>query len=251
MNYIAFPNLPEGPVGLAVTDGRISPEAGRKLLSDGKKLIKTSRHTGVYDAISYHPDIMLHHLGHNRIVYAPGTAVETLDALTGFGFELVKGASGLLPDYPYDIAYNVARVGRFYFHNLKYTDPVLKSELDKCGIEAVHVEQGYAKCSISIVDDCSIITSDAGIAKAAGKKGIDVLLVDYGQSILLPGLNYGFIGGCSGLVGKNMWAVNGDVCKLASCKAIFDFLSLKNIQVMSLSGEQVTDIGSIIPLMTV
>ena len=251
MDYIALPNLPEGSVNLAVIDGRISSAAEGQLLLNKIKLIKTSRHTGVYEAVSYHPDIMFHHIGLNRIVYAPGTDDTLLNVLSGFGFNLIKGDSELSSKYPCDIAYNVARVGMFFFHNMKYTDAVLKSELEKCGIEPVHVEQGYAKCSISIANGSSIITSDTGIARVAEKKGIDVLLIDFKQNILLPGLSYGFIGGCSGLVGKSMWAVNGDEKKLTSFKEIHDFLSRKNIQLLSLSDDQVVDIGSIIPLMTI
>jgi hypothetical protein len=250
MEYIGIPNLPEGPVSLAVADGRISLEAERTLLLNGTKLIKTSRHSGVHEAISYHPDIMFHHIGFNHIVFAPGTDDAFLNVLSGLGFNLIKGSSVLSSKYPHDIAYNAARVGTFFFHNLKYTDVVLKKELEACDISPVRIEQGYAKCSISIVNDSSIITADAGIARAAEKKGIDVLLIDFRQKILLPGLNYGFIGGCSGLIGKNMWAVNGDVEKLTSFKEIYDFLSRKDIQIISLSNEQVTDIGSIIPLIT-
>lgn len=46
-------------------------------------------------------------------------------------------------------------------HNFKISDPAIS------GFEQVDVRQGYAKCCTCVVDEGSIITSDAGIAKAA------------------------------------------------------------------------------------
>jgi len=136
------------------------------------------------------------------------------------------------------------------FHNLKYTDPVLANELISEGVELVHVNQGYAKCSISVVDDSSIITSDPGIAKAAEKKGLDVLLTETEEEIKLPGVKYGFIGGSSGLIDERKWLLTGDILNLKSSEKIIQFLQKKSIDIVYLPGEPVVDIGSIIPLMT-
>lgn len=250
MKFIGTPNTPDGPVKYAVVDGRISEKCEAKLVSLGISLIKTAKHPGVYEAISFHPDIMLHHLGNNCIVYAPGTDQSTLLELKRLEFELIAGETVLSPAYPYDIAYNVARVGNIAFHNLKYTDPVLKAELVKRGIRLVHVNQGYSKCSVAVVDDRSIITSDRGIAELAEENSIDVLVVENDENIFLLGLNYGFIGGCSGLIGKNKWAVAGDFTRLAEAERIQAFLASKGIEIVSLSDERICDLGSIIPLTT-
>jgi hypothetical protein len=219
--------------------------------SESPQEIKTERLPGVYEAISWHPDIMLHHIGGRSMVYAPGTSASILGKLYDYGFELIEGKSILLSKYPFDIAYNIARVGNFAFHNLEYTDPVIKNLLESQGVELVHIKQGYAKCSISIVDENSIISSDAGIAKAAAKKGLEVLLIPPEENIMLPGLNNGFLGGSTGLLEKNIWAVSGDAGKLKSYTGIKSFLDSKNIAIKSLSNSEVTDIGSILPLLTV
>jgi hypothetical protein len=89
MGYIAVPNLPVEPVGLAVVDGRISSEAEQTFSQLKIELIKTCRYPGIYEAISYHPDIMLHHVGCDRIVHAPGVNVELLRTLNSHGFKLI------------------------------------------------------------------------------------------------------------------------------------------------------------------
>lgn len=249
MAFVTNPNLPENQVSLAVVDRRISYEAEGELNALGVKLLKLQPHRSLYTAVCSHPDMLLHHIGGKTIVYAPGTDPELLSTLMTYGFKLLKGNSVLSPVYPTDIAYNVARVGNRYFHNLKHTDPVISSQLENQGVEPVHVEQGYAKCSVLPVDKNSIVTSDKGIAKAAEKNGFDVLLIDCEKSIQLPGLNYGFIGGAGGMLGNSLCAFNGSINKLSCHKAVSAFLSRKKINIIGLSDENMVDIGSILPLM--
>jgi len=249
MAFITSPNLPEKTASLAIVDGRIGNEAEKKLNDLGVKLLKMQLHQGLYTAVCRHPDMLLHHIGGETIVYAPGMDPALLDELKVYGFNLLKGERILAPSYPADIAYNVARVGKKYFHNLRYTDPVIAKQLERHGVKAVHVEQGYTKCSVLPVDENSIITSDTGIAKAAKSEGLDVLLVDCDRSIQLPGLNYGFIGGAGGMLSKSICAINGNKNRLSCCEAVSAFLLRKKVHFVGLSDGSVTDIGSILPLM--
>ncbi|MGI6776596.1 MAG: DUF6873 family GME fold protein [Acetivibrionales bacterium] len=248
MGFIDVPNIPAGMVEVAVVDGRISREIENTLTGLGIKLIKTKKHPGVYDAISFHPDIMLHHIGGRTIVTAPGTDPCLIWELTELGFYISCGTSILAKGYPFNIAYNVARVGKFAFHNTKYTDPVVKKELNKAGMEMVHVNQGYTKCAVSVVNENSIITSDRGIAKAAESKGVEALLLEPEVNISLPGLDYGFIGGSSGMISSNRWAITGNIDNLRQADKIRSFLHGKNIQIVMLSKGKIIDIGSIIPI---
>ncbi len=249
MFFFANPNLPDRPVSLAVVDSRISDASSRCLERYGVKQLRLPAHRALYDAVSSHPDIMLHHIGGDLIIHAPGMDAGFLAALRYCGFSLIQGEKALTATYPGDIAYNVARVGKYYFHNLRYTDPVIVNHLDRLGIEPVHTEQGYAKCSILPVDEKSIVTTDAGIAKAAEKKGLDVLMLECGSSIRLNGLNYGFIGGACAMISDTACAVNGSLKKLVDSERFISFLSKKQINIIELSNYDVTDIGSIIPLM--
>ncbi len=249
MRHIQTPNLPQDKVRLAVIDWRADARIQYELEKLGIELIRTCRHTGLYDAVSYHPDMMIHHIGGSRIVFAPDTGRELLIALEKYGFELVEGRTSLLNTYPYDIAYNVARVGKFALHNLRYTDPVLLKELEDSGVELINVKQGYSKCSICVVDENSIITSDKGIAKSAEREGIEVLLIQQDENILLPGLDRGFIGGSTGLVDKKTLAVTGNAENLKSYRRVREYLSGKGMALVSLGSSLIVDMGSIIPLM--
>ncbi len=250
MKYVAEPNLPAGNVCLAAVDARIGAEAENELKSLGVEIIKIRHHPHLYDAVHSHPDMLFHHVGGNLIVYAPGADPDAVSELAARGFQMVMGESRLKPEYPGDIAYNAARVGKWYFHNLKHTDVRIREYMDSMGIQAVHVAQGYAKCSVLPVDGNSIVTSDPGIAREARKKGLDVLLLECGDSIRLPGLDHGFIGGACGMLSSSVCAINGSLAALKGYESFLAFLSERNITAVELSKGRVTDIGSILPLMT-
>ncbi|RCX20978.1 hypothetical protein DFR58_101182 [Anaerobacterium chartisolvens] len=248
MNFIEIPGLPRSKACLAIVDGRIEARIEEAMAKQGIALIKTEKHQGVHDAISYHPDVMLHHLGGRYMVYAPETPCSTLDRLRDFGLILIKGETALTHDYPGDSAYNVARVGGHAFHNTRYTDPVLRRELEKRGVDLIHINQGYSKCSICIVDQKSIITGDKGILKATGKKEIEVLHVEQEDNIVLTGFKYGFIGGSTGLLDTTRLAFSGNAGSLKSYAAINEFIKSRGMEIFSLCDGPVKDIGSIIPL---
>lgn len=249
MAFINTPNLPEDLVDLVVVDERISAEAEHTLHGMEISVLKAKSHKNLYPAVASHPDMMIHHIWQNIIICAPNTDAQLIRNLEQLGFQLLKGETFISSEYPLDIAYNVARVGRYYFHNLKYTDPVIKRELERLGVEPVNVKQGYAKCSVLVLNENSMVTSDPGIAKAAEGKGLNVLFVNE-RSIRLPGLNYGFIGGIGGMISKSALAINGGIEKLDSYNELVDFISKRNIKCVCLSDGDVTDIGSIIPLNT-
>ena len=87
---------------------------------------------------------------------------------------------------------------RFVFGNQKLLSRTLVSLAKKAGIELVHTNQGYAKCSTLLLDGTHAITADAGMCRAMEKVGINVLKIGEG-GVVLPPYPYGFIGGASGV----------------------------------------------------
>lgn len=247
MKYVDIPNIPGRKTVRAIADGRITTSLEKGLKDNGIQIIKTKAHQSLYASVSFHPDMFFHHLGGRAIVYAPGTNFSTLRELEENGFELVRGDSELDSQYPGNISYNVARIGMHAFHNTRYTDRVLRDWFFNNDVELVHVNQGYAKCAISVVDENSIITMDRGVARIAEKKGFDVLVIEE-KNILLPGLDNGFIGGSSGLIDRKKWAIAGDFESLSSSCEVLDFLTAKGVEIISLSKDQVLDIGSLLPI---
>lgn len=248
MNPVEIPNLPTNDAIAVIIDKRASNKIKETLKQQNILLIETLPHPDIYSAVAYHPDIMFHHIQGNIIVYAPNTPQQVIDELTALGFDMLEGQAVLKDKYPYTIAYNIARVGKYAFHNSKYTDPVVKKLLTDKGVEFIHVNQGYSKCLTCIINDNSIITSDKDIYKKAKAAEIDALLIEPDNSIILEPFDMGFIGGATGLIGRNRLAFTGDIKHHKNFKEILNFLSLKNVDMVMLNDDRLMDLGTIIPI---
>lgn len=227
----------------AVLDFRASAKTVDALQKLGFNVIKTPEMTTLYTTICGHTDIMIHKLAENLIVTEPTLYDYFCGSLKNVS--VVRGKTVLNAKYPFDIAYNAAKVGKNLFCLEKYTDKVILDYANKNDINIINTKQGYAKCSICIVSDNAIITSDKNIAAAAEKNKIDVLTVD-DSSIKLIGFEHGFIGGATGLIAENILAINGDINYHMDCNRILDFCKLHKTDVISLKNGPIIDIGSIL-----
>ena len=160
----------------------------------------------------------------------------------------------LTRNYPGNIRYNAVCTGKYFIHNLQYTDPDLlaaaeaKAAADSTILTKIHVKQGYTRCSLLPVDDRSFITSDAGIAKTLAGHDTDVLLIHPGH-VHLPGFDYGFIGGTGGglpLSGRRLLVVNGNIEAHPDYKKIATFLEDRDIDLYYSKDRPLMDIGSIL-----
>lgn len=247
MSYIESPNLPSKEVKAVLISSEAGAEVFRILEKRGVEAISVPRCPDIAPEVSSHPDMIFHHLGDNKMIYYKGAAEPVCRRLEELGFELSESSAKLEAKYPKDIALNAARVGNYLFCNEKYTE---KTVLEFCGNNKIHiinVKQGYAKCSVCVVDSNSIITADKSIASAATEYGLQALLISPG-SISLPGYNYGFIGGCCGKIARNKIMFCGDITSHPDYKKIKDFLSKRNVEIEILGSGPLFDIGSIIPL---
>lgn len=246
-NYVEIPNLPEKDISLAVVDGRINSDIERALYNMNVRLIKTKKIKSLYDAISYHPDIMLHHIGGKDIVAAPDIDNSTVYQLEKEGFNIILGKKKLSEKYPFDVAYNAARIGNFLFCNIKYTDEVLLEEAEKRNLKIVDIKQGYAKCSLCVIDYNEVITFDRGIKEKLDKYNIDNLIITPGH-IELFNLSYGFIGGASGKLSKDKIAFFGNTKLHPDYDKIYLFLLKNRKKIINLSENKMVDLGTLIPL---
>ena len=244
---IKIPFLPKARVTSVIIDGRIPINIENNLRGLGIDIIKVPICKEVYPSISSHADILIHPIEGDIIVVAPNIYQYFKNILCNKGLKVFKGDSILSSNYPSNIAYNVGRVGKYAIHNLKYTDRVILSLLEQNEISLIHVKQGYAKCSICVVNDHAIITSDKGIARALERKGIEALIITPGN-FSLPGLDYGFVGGASGLVDKDLMVFTGNLRWHPESKQIINFLKKHQIEVFFLDDQMPLDVGSIIPI---
>ena len=211
----------------------LSNDAHQALTSYLRELgyaIEVVNHPGLtYHPVCTHPDIFMCQLGlwENHKLF-PGNP------------------NKIQPAYPANVLYNAVCTNKFFIHNLKYTDPDLLTHAEK--LIKVHVSQGYTRCCCLPADDSSFITSDQGIAKALTDAGAEVLLIEKGH-IVLPGFNYGFIGGCAGhlvIDGNKTIIFNGNLSAHPDYHKIANFIHERNIDLIYFEDYPLTDIGSIL-----
>lgn len=247
MGFIKTPFIPDGKVSLAIIDYRMPRAMEERMNSMGVECIRTVRCRELHEAVDGHPDMLMMHMGGNRILLAPNIYEEMAPMLQKKGFAVTKGATWLVRNYPGNIAYNVLRLGNLVFHNIKYTDPELLKAFENEHLKLINVRQGYAKCSVCILDSNTIITSDRKLSETAIANGVESLLIEPG-GIELKGFDYGFIGGSSGLLGFNLIAFSGNTESLKNAGEIAFFITSKGFSKVDLLKEKMVDYGSIIPL---
>ncbi len=197
----------------------------------------------VYNSIKFHPDIFFFKVDEKTLIYSPCINKSKLNEILNLGISLIKGQREQRGKYPLTCGYNALKVGKYMFHALKYTDPVILAEMSRRGYEAVNVNQGYAGCSSVVIGENAAITADPGMKKALEDKNIEVLFISTG-GITLPGEKYGFIGGASGNLpcGKIMFF--GDLAEHKDGSRIRNFIIEHNSCTLESPGCSLYDPGS-------
>ena len=145
-------------------------------------------------------------------------------------------------DYPEDAGLNFCIIGKRLIYN-----PKTAISITNIDYNCISVRQGYTKCSVCIVDEQSIITSDRMIAEALLNDGMNVLYISK-PFVKLEGYAYGFIGGASFKISQDELAFTGVIKDAEIRKLIEDFLHERNIRPIYLTENEIFDIGSAIPL---
>lgn len=179
-------------------------------------------------------------------------------------------AEKLGTDYPKDIIYNAVCTRDYFVHMLTESDPDMMQAMmlwrktivhrtdDTEQMKIIGVSQGYSRCTCLPVDNRSFITADVGLANALESQDASVLTIKPG-SILLPGFDYGFIGGCAGHIyidnltdsdGPKQRAIifNGDLSRHPDFEKISDFIKSRNIYPIYFEEYPLEDIGSILSM---
>ncbi len=228
-------------------DYRISSEEFHSLASLGAHIIKIPKCKYVYEAINGHPDIQLNILNKREALLIiqkdmPNHFKKILDSNN---IKYIVSKKSLSNTYPNDIFLNALNLKKHFIHNLKNTDKNLL-ELQN-GKKLINVSQGYTKCSILPVREKALITSDKGIYNILKNHDFHMLLLPPGD-ILLPGLNYGFIGGTGGLITENTMAFFGNLNHYAYGKEVLNFLYKYDVKPVYLRNSKLIDRGSILTI---
>lgn len=237
----------KGKNNIVIVAGNIDDIIYNSLKELKLRVIKTIAHKGVDRAIKYHPDIVMHPIGEDLLVVEPTVFDYYKEALKDTSIELIKGEKKLGLEYPDDIAYNVGRIGNYALHDFRYTDEKIKYYLKKENIKQINVKQGYTKCSMAVVGDSEVITSDVVIDRKLKEKGFESLLISPGY-IYLEDHPYGFIGGCTGNISNRDVLLSGSLEAHPDKGKIEKFLLDRNKNIIYLSDKKIRDIGTIIGL---
>lgn len=197
-------------------------------------------------AIASHPD-MLMFIGFGRLFchklyYEDNAAlVDRICEISKLTLTLSNEPTG--DKYPQDVLFNAGIIGKRMICNEKTVSRLILNSAQENGYEIIQVPQGYTKCSICVISDHAIITSDKAIARICEASSINVLEVSDGN-ISLPPYSYGFIGGASGACGDKVYFC-GSLDSHPDGKRIKEFCKKHQRIAISLSEETLQDVGSL------
>lgn len=167
---------------------------------------------------------------------------DIVNLLSMSGYRVCFAKKSQYPQYPGDATLCAKCIGSAVIHSEAVTDPVIRSLTD----EWIDVRQGYSACSVLVVDDRSLITSDRGIAATAAAHGIEVLQIRAGH-IKLEGFDYGFFGGAAFAANDTVY-FTGDPAQHPDGDKIIRLIRNRRKSVEILTDSPMFDIGGAVVL---
>jgi hypothetical protein len=232
-------------MGTVLVDYRIESAEKYALENLGFEVLVIPPSQILYAAVCGHPDMLLHIIDKKTVMVHKDMDINFINKLETLNMDVLVSYRSLQNNYPHNVILNAVHLDNLFIHNTRYTDTKLLECVKNKKVKSI--KQGYSKCSTAIVSNNAIMTSDKGIANCAQEEGVDVLLLPPGD-ILLPGLDYGFIGGCCGLIEESILAFYGDLKYYAYGKEVMKFLSKHDVKPVFLRDDKLTDRGSIFVL---
>ena len=161
-------------------------------------------------------------------------------------YNVIECGDGFGGSYPENVCLSAVQLGNKVLCRIPSLDETVRSYCEERGYELIYTNQGYAKCSCTVIADSAVITADKSIMRALEHTKIDVLLIGQG-SVNLDGAEYGFIGGASGYDqdSKTLYLC-GNVEKHPDHNRIQSFCKKHNTKIISLTDDILSDIGGIV-----
>ncbi len=198
------------------------------------KYIKSAVLPEIHNSTSTHPDMQIFFINSYKAIVSPDV-FNYYRKILPENVELIKGNKTPTGTYPDDVPYNVAGFNGVAVANGDYTDEEIRKN-----VEIINVKQGYAKCSLCITGDKSVITEDKGIAKILKENGFNVCEIQSGE-VELEGYDNGFIGGASGYDGEKIYFA-GDITSHKDYQKIKEFVDK---EIVCLKKGKLKDIGTL------
>ena len=215
----------------------------------GISIIKVPDNLYVDERLSGHADLSVFHRGGKELLLAPYLkGSKFAEDMMDRGFEVSFAEIEQQAEYPLDAQLNCCLAGQ----KIIAAPGVICTEIvnyftNERGYQLISCKQGYARCSVCVVDENAIITADRGIAAAARKNGIEVLAIHPGF-IALEGFPYGFIGGAAFKIAKDTLAFTGTLEQHPDKEAIERFLAERKVRPVYITSYPAFDIGGALPV---
>ena len=186
-----------------------------------------------------HPDMLIAKIERSLLIHEEYRAGRAILDRIGIPYLLSRAPVG--EKYPEDVRLNCLDTGKFFLSNGKYASADALALADRVGLRRIHVKQGYAKCSCLCANH-TIATMDRGIAKAALREGIDVLLMEP-SPIGIEVYDTGLIGGTSVLLNERTLGFFGRIEDLPGYSALAEFFGARGVALVSLGQKPLFDYG--------
>ncbi len=242
--FLKIPNLPQKKVTtvFAICNDTTLKNAFEEL---SVKVVNVTQNEFLDAPVSQHADILANYVGKSTFLVDKNQKelcrfIENNDGKTVI-------IDNIKSPYPNDCLLNFADIGDYIICNKSILTDEIIDLLPKKQI--IDIKQGYSKCSVCICKRNTIITDDISVYSAVSQcDDIKSLYVQKG-SVSIDKYDYGFIGGCCGLVDKDVLLFNGDLSTHTDFDKIKNFLYDNGVNYIDIKGKPLTDIGSIIPIM--
>lgn len=242
--FLKNPNLPGNKVTIVYAD--IDDIALKNVFNNLSIEVVNVNENSFLDApVSRHADILMNYIGKSTFL-SDKHQIELCKFIKDNNGKSVI-IENIHSPYPNDCLLNFADIGDYIICNKSILTGKIVDLLPQKTI--IDVKQGYSKCSVCICSCNTIITDDISVYNAVLQyDNINSLLVEKG-SVHINKYDYGFIGGCCGLIDKNLLLFNGDLSLHSDFDKIKNFLYDNDVNYIDIKGKKLTDIGSIIPIM--
>lgn len=225
-------------------------EIKTSLLALGFQVISLPRDCRLQSPVASHADMLVCVIGKNLFCsdryYFDNQ--EIFQLIKSYGYNVIPCDAHISSNYPSDIAFNMLFINDTIMGRVDRMPNEMRELSLKNEIPLIAIKQGYAKCSTLLLDNSALISADGGIIKEAKRLGLSTLKIDNSpDAVTLPGYDYGFIGGASGVFNKAIY-FTGDITQHPNGSQIHAFCQTNGFKVHTLrkENEKCIDIGGII-----
>ena len=216
----------------------------------GFQVISLTRDCRLQSPVASHADMLICVIGKNlfcsdRYYFDNRKMFQVIES---YGYKVIPCDVNISSEYPGDIAFNMLFISGSIMGRVDNIPQEIRELSIKNKIPLIGVKQGYTKCSTLLLDNSALISADGGIIKEAKKLGISTLKIDNSpDAVTLPGYDYGFIGGASGVFNKTVY-LTGDITQHPNGSQIRSFCQTNGFEIYTLrnENEKCIDIGGII-----